>query len=125
MRDIYDGMSRDKLDEVILLASRAMIEKDPGYDRVTVRHFLKMISTRSDGVHAFRSRHAHSVSNTQLVDMVEEGIAAGHSLDPRLEEFDLSLLGKALHPERDLKFRYLGLQTLYDRYFIAITMGDG
>ena len=28
-------------------------------------------------------------------------------------------LGAALKPERDLQFGYLGLQTLYDRYFLV------
>ena len=31
---------------------------------------------------------------------------------------DLKKLGNNLKPERDLMFSYLGLQTLYDRYFI-------
>ncbi len=39
-------------------------------------------------------------------------------LAPKLQEFDLERLGQALLPERDLQFTYLGLQTLYDRYFI-------
>ncbi len=116
MRDIYDEIPREKLDEAILLAARTMIEKDPGYDRVTVRHFLKMIRREAIGVTPSEA-DMRILYPVQLVDMVEEGITAGR-LDPRLEEFDLERLGKALHPERDLKFRYLGLQTLYDRYFI-------
>ncbi len=39
-------------------------------------------------------------------------------LNPVLAEFDLEKLGKAINHERDQQFTYLGLQTLYDRYFI-------
>jgi ribonucleoside-diphosphate reductase alpha chain len=39
-------------------------------------------------------------------------------LAPNLADYDLDRLGEALLPERDLQFSYLGLQTLYDRYFI-------
>jgi ribonucleoside-diphosphate reductase alpha chain len=39
-------------------------------------------------------------------------------LSPELATFDLERLGAAIQPERDLQFTYLGLQTLYDRYFI-------
>ena len=56
---------------------------------------------------------------SHLAEMVECGIAAKR-LDPRLAEFDLARLGAALKPERDRQFRYIGLQTLYDRYFIHV-----
>src|SRR3546814_4478042 len=39
-------------------------------------------------------------------------------LDPKLALYDLDALGKALLTERDGMFDYLGLRTLYDRYFI-------
>ena len=39
-------------------------------------------------------------------------------LNPELLEMDIERLGKAINPERDNLFTYLGLQTLYDRYFI-------
>ncbi len=41
-------------------------------------------------------------------------------LDEKLLQFDLPRLGAALKAERDLQFDYLGLQTLYDRYFLHI-----
>ena len=48
---------------------------------------------------------------------IKTGIEA-ELLDPELARFDLKKLGAALKPERDLQFSYLGLQTLYDRYFL-------
>jgi ribonucleoside-diphosphate reductase alpha chain len=41
-------------------------------------------------------------------------------LDPELRKFDLEKLGRALDARRDLQFNYLGLQTLYDRYFLHV-----
>jgi ribonucleoside-diphosphate reductase alpha chain len=41
-------------------------------------------------------------------------------LDERLLQYDLARLGAALKAERDLQFDYLGLQTLYDRYFLHV-----
>tara|TARA_B100001559_G_scaffold10820_1_gene9508 strand:- start:3488 stop:5647 length:2160 start_codon:yes stop_codon:yes gene_type:complete len=42
-------------------------------------------------------------------------------LNPELLEMDIEKLGKAIHATRDADFTYLGLQTLYDRYFIHDT----
>src|SRR5690606_13009884 len=48
---------------------------------------------------------------------IETGINAG-LIDRELARYDLKRIGAALKPERDLDFQYLGLQTLYDRYFL-------
>ncbi|OOY87792.1 ribonucleoside-diphosphate reductase subunit alpha, partial [Solemya velum gill symbiont] len=39
-------------------------------------------------------------------------------IDPRLNQYDLEKITAALDATRDLQFTYLGLQTLFDRYFI-------
>src|SRR3989475_1067194 len=54
-----------------------------------------------------------------FAEFVARGISA-ELLDERLANFDLKRLGAALDASRDLKFGYLGLQTLYDRYFLHI-----
>jgi ribonucleoside-diphosphate reductase alpha chain len=41
-------------------------------------------------------------------------------LDEKLLQFDLRKLAQALKPERDLQFDFIGLQTLYDRYFLHV-----
>jgi len=50
---------------------------------------------------------------------IDTGINAG-LLDAKLAEFDLPRLAGALDSARDLQFSYLGLQTLYDRYFLHV-----
>ncbi len=119
MRDIYDGIPREKVDEAVLLASRSLIELDPAYGLVTAQIFLRMVRREVLGV-AVSPAEMSMLYPIQLIDMVEQGIEAGR-LDPRLQtQFDLSRLGAALRPERDMQFRYIGLQTLYDRYFIHV-----
>ena len=48
---------------------------------------------------------------------IKRGVQA-ELLDDKLLQFDLKRLGAALDNNRDLQFGYLGLQTLYDRYFL-------
>lgn len=110
--------SQRALNEALLLAARSMIERDPGYDRVTAQLFLRMIrievlgnvSTDDDIVKLYPDH---------LFEMIKFGIDAGR-FDRRLEEFDLQRLGAAIRPERDRQFRYMGLQVLYDRYFMQV-----
>jgi ribonucleoside-diphosphate reductase alpha chain len=109
MRDIYDEIPREKVDEAILLAARSMIEKDPAYGQVTARIFLRSIRREVIGEDLTETEMATRYAS-HLAEMVECGIAAKR-LDPRLAEFDLARLGAALKPERDRQFRYIGLQT--------------
>ena len=118
LRDLYDEMPIEKVDEAVLLAARAMIEKDPIYDKVTTQLFLRKIRYEVLGHEAYEDVMACMYAE-HFQYMVVKGIAAGR-YDPLLAGFDLVRLGNALQPERDRLFRYLGLQTLYDRYFTHI-----
>ena len=57
------------------------------------------------------------MTTARLADYVSRGIENG-ILNPDLSKFNMSKLAQAIHCERDFQFTYLGLQTLYDRYFI-------
>ncbi|MGH8517741.1 MAG: ATP cone domain-containing protein, partial [Panacagrimonas sp.] len=116
LRDLYDGVPMAEVRKSAVLAARALIEKDPAYSYVTARLLLDTIRLEVLGEEASQAdmdtRYA-----TYFPQFVEKGIAA-ELLDPELGKFDLSRLGKALKARRDLQFGYLGLQTLYDRYFL-------
>src|SRR5207302_2590541 len=116
LRDLYDGVPMEEVRRSAVLAARALIEKDPGYSYVTARLLLHGIryEVLVDEVSQadMATRYA-----TYFPQFIQLGIAA-ELLDPELARFDLQKLGKALKAERDLKFGYLGLQTLYDRYFL-------
>ena len=118
LRDLYDGVPLAEVHRSAILAARALIEKDPAYSYVTARLLLHTILLEvlgeEAGPEAMRSRYA-----TCFPGFIRGGIEA-ELLDPRLAEFDLDRLGRALAPERDLQFGYLGLQTLYDRYFLHV-----
>jgi ribonucleoside-diphosphate reductase alpha chain len=116
LRDLYDGVPMEEVRKSAVLAARALIEKDPAYSFVTARLLLDTVRLEVLGEPAsqadMETRYA-----TYFPAFVERGIAA-ELLDPELAKFDLARLGKALQARRDLQFGYLGLQTLYDRYFL-------
>jgi ribonucleoside-diphosphate reductase alpha chain len=119
LRNIYDGVSEAELHKSIILSSRQLIEQEPEYNFVTARLLLHTVVTEvldkevliSDMDHAYREYFAKYIEN---------GIKA-ELLDPRLAEYDLSKLANSIVAKRDYQFKYLGLQTLYDRYFLHIS----
>ena len=121
-RTLYDGVTEAEVAQALVLAARTKVEVDPDYTFVSAR--LLMDSLRSEALGAvLGGRQVASQADmarlypTYLAGYVAKGIALG-MLDPRLAEFDLEALGAAIDAERDLQFTFLGLQTLYDRYFL-------
>jgi ribonucleoside-diphosphate reductase alpha chain len=118
LKNLYDGVPMEEVRKSAILAARALIEKDPAYGYVTARLLLNTIRFEVLGEEV-----AQAEMETRYADyfpqFVTEGIRAG-LLDERLARFDLLKLGAALQAARDLKFTYLGLQTLYDRYFLHV-----
>ncbi|TAK84045.1 MAG: ribonucleoside-diphosphate reductase subunit alpha [Betaproteobacteria bacterium] len=118
LRDLYDGVPMEEVRKSAVLAARALIEKEPAYAYVTARLLLNTIRLEVLGEEAgpadMEARYA-----TYFPQLIQRGIAA-ELLDPELGRFDLISLGKALRARRDLQFDYLGLQTLYDRYFLHV-----
>ncbi|MBZ8141937.1 ribonucleoside-diphosphate reductase subunit alpha [Rubrivivax gelatinosus] len=117
-RNLYDGVPMDEVYKAAILAARTLIEKDPAYTRATARLLLHTIRREILGAEvrpeAMAARYAD-----YFPQFIGEGVRA-ELLDEELQRFDLARLGAALKPERDLQFDYLGLQTLYDRYFLHI-----
>jgi ribonucleoside-diphosphate reductase alpha chain len=118
LRDLYDGVPMEEVRKSAVLAARALIEKDPAYSYVTARLLLHSVRTEVLGEETSQAEMATRYA-TSFPQFIERGIAA-ELLDPELARFDLARLGKALKAERDLQFGYLGLQTLYDRYFLHV-----
>ena len=121
LKNLYDGVTAEELSTSLVITARTMIEQEPNYSFVASRllcdnlrgealSFLGVATSATQGDMATLYARA-------LPAYIERGIEL-ELLAPNLREFDLDLLGKALLPERDLQFTYLGLQTLYDRYFI-------
>src|SRR5205823_3164455 len=118
LRDLYDGVPMDEVRKSVVLAARALIEKDPAYSYVTARLLLNIIRLEVLGEEASQGEMETRYA-AYFPHCIERGIAAD-LLDPELARFDLDKLGKSLKARRDLQFGYLGLQTLYDRYFLHV-----
>src|SRR5437899_11337911 len=118
LKNIYDGVPADEVRRSAVLSARALIEKDPAYSYVTARLLLHTIRREVLGEEALQSAMKKRYAE-YFTEFVARGIRA-ELLDERLANFDLKRLGAALDASRDLKFGYLGLQTLYDRYFLHI-----
>ena len=118
LKNLYDGVPADEVRKSAVLSARALIEKDPAYSYVTARLLLNAIRREVLGEEVpqaeMKKRYAEYFPR-----FVKRGIQA-ELLDERLANFDLGKLGAALDASRDLKFAYLGLQTLYDRYFLHV-----
>ena len=118
MRNLYDGVPIDEVYKASILAARTLIEKDPDYTYATARLLMHTIRKEVLGEEVSQEEMA-----TRYAEYFPKFIAKGvqnELLDEKLQQFDLARLGAALKPERDLKFDYLGLQTLFDRYFLHV-----
>ncbi|WP_397389853.1 ribonucleoside-diphosphate reductase subunit alpha [Polynucleobacter sp.] len=118
IKNLYDGVPMAQVYDSAILASRTLIEKDPAYSQVTARILMHVIRKEILGREVLQGDMQAEYS-TYFATYINEGISA-ELLDPRMREFDLPRLAAALNASRDLQFNYLGLQTLYDRYFLHI-----
>ena len=117
----YEGISEEDLSNCILIAARTFVEKEPNYSFVTARLLLDDIENevlRFLDIDTSIKKDRSKMYQKALVGSIEKGIEL-EFLDERLKDFDLDRLGKSIKPENDLNFTFLGLQTLYDRYFIT------
>ncbi|MEE1652669.1 MULTISPECIES: ribonucleoside-diphosphate reductase subunit alpha [Brachymonas] len=118
LQNLYDGIPQADVQQALILAARTLIEQDPDYDFATARLLLAQLIAEVIG-EAVLPQDAAASQAGYFAQGIARGIDA-QLLDPRLADFDLERLAAALRCERDGQFRYLGLQTLYDRYFLHI-----
>jgi ribonucleoside-diphosphate reductase alpha chain len=117
LKDLYEGVAMDEVRKCVVLAARTLIEKDPAYSFVTARLLLDALRYEALGEEASQADMATKYAE-YFPRFVKHGMKIG-LLNEGLGQYDLKTLGAALVPERDLQFGYLGLQTLYDRYFLV------
>ena len=126
MANMYDGISASDVATSILITARTLVEEEPNHTYVSARLLLDELRTEAlTFLENEKSGERQSATQAQMKDaypvalsrFISRGIEL-ELLSPRLADFDLDRLGAALLPERDHLFTYLGLQTLYDRYFL-------
>ncbi|WP_245588793.1 ribonucleoside-diphosphate reductase subunit alpha [Actinoalloteichus caeruleus] len=120
VRNLYPGITSAEFETAQIMAARTLVENEPQYSLVSARLLLDKLRREAleflfgPGQQASQSEMAERYAET-FAAFVHRGIEH-ELLAPELAEFDLDRLGRALRPERDLDFQFLGLQTLYDRY---------
>ena len=121
LKNLYPGVKLEDVRTSSVMTARTMVEQDPNYSYVTARLLLDTLRSEALGFLGLTDSATQSEMNyrypTVLRPYIEKGVELG-LLSPHLLEYDLDVLGEALKAERDTQFTYLGLQTLYDRYFI-------
>ncbi|MBC7680841.1 MAG: ribonucleoside-diphosphate reductase subunit alpha [Ferruginibacter sp.] len=118
MRNLYDGVPMEEVYKAAILAARTLIETDPDYTYATARLLLHTIAKEVLGTDLTQAELASKYVD-YFPQYVQKGVDA-ELLDAALLTYDLPRLAAALKPQRDLQFDYLGLQTLYDRYFLHV-----
>ena len=118
LKDLYEGVPVDEVRKSLILSARAMIEKDPAYSYVTARLLLNTLRLETVGEEVTQADMKTRYADV-FPKLIKRGIEA-ELLDERIAGYDLKSLGAALDAKRDFKFGYLGLQILYDRYFLHV-----
>lgn len=120
-RNLFDKIPVNQVNKALIMSARVLIEKEPNYSFVAAR--LLLDDLRSEALQFLGLQKQATFEemaklySSYFKKYIEKGVQL-ELLDPNLRNFNLAKLGDALNHKRDLKFNYLGLQTLYDRYFI-------
>ena len=120
-KNLYEGASENEIKEALILSSRSLVEIEPNYTFATSRILLDNLRTEAlsflDITQNATQKEMGKLYPKSLEAFIKKAIEL-ELVNPELGKMNLKKLGKSLKPERDLQFSYLGLQTLYDRYFI-------
>lgn len=128
LRNLYDGVPESDVYTAVTMSARTLIEREPNYTYVAARLLLDNLRCEAlSHINDKPSQATQKEMDTEYAVYFEKYIeeaAALELIDSKLaKDYDLKALGKALEPSRDYQFTYLGLQTLYDRYFIHTEQG--
>jgi ribonucleoside-diphosphate reductase alpha chain len=121
LRNLYDGVTLDEVTTSLVITARTLIEQEPNYTYAAARLLCDDLRSEALEFLGVTQRATQQEMALYYPQALQAYIAKGIQLEllsPELADFDIARLGAAIQPERDLQFTYLGLQTLYDRYFI-------
>ncbi|MEJ2608665.1 MAG: ribonucleoside-diphosphate reductase subunit alpha [Candidatus Thiodiazotropha sp.] len=121
-RNLFDGVKERDVSQTLVMTARTLIDQEPNYSQVAARLLLDIlrhealnflgidnqVNTQAEMAECYGDYFKSYLKQAEELEL----------LDSRLGQYDLDRLITAIKPERDLQFAYLGLQTLYDRYFI-------
>lgn len=120
-RNLFDGIPQTEVAKALILCARVLVETEPNHALVAARLVLDLLRAEALSFLNIANQATHHEMEVYYPQALSAYIKRGIELEllnPKLADFDLDRLGKALDKDRDLLFNYLGIQTLYDRYFI-------
>ncbi len=129
LRNMYDGIALKDVGTSLLITARTLVEEEPNYTFATARLLMDELRRESltflgvpvpslpDGDFRASQRDMRSLYPAAFAAYIKRGVEL-ELLSPALRRYDLARICAAIKPDRDLQFTYLGLQTLYDRYFL-------
>lgn len=116
LKNVFDGISPQGIADALILATTSFIERDPAYSKVGVRLQLRKLFKQVTHGSIIRTDH-ENMYRKSFISTIITGIEL-ELLDSRLADFDLEYLSQQLVLERDELFDYMGVNTLYRRYFL-------
>ena len=120
-KNLYEGAPEHEVKEALVLSARSLVEVEPNYTFATARILLDSLRSEALSFLEITENATHEEMSALYPEALNAFVKKGIELEllnPELANYDLDLLGKAMIPNNDLLFSYLGIQTLYDRYFI-------
>ena len=120
-KNLYNGVTLSDVRSSLVMTSRTLVEKEPNYTFVTSRILLDNLRAEALTFLGLSKEATHAEMIKLYPEALEAFINKGvenQIINPELQKMDIKKLGRAIKAERDQDFTYLGLQTLYDRYFI-------
>ena len=120
-KNLYEGAPEHEVKEALVLSARSLVEVEPNYTFATARILLDSLRSEALSFLEITENATHEEMSALYPEALNAFVKKGIELEllnPELANYDLDLLGKAMIPDNDLLFSYLGIQTLYDRYFI-------
>ena len=121
LKNLYDGVSISDMRTSLVMSARTKVEKEPNYSFVTARILMDQIRSEALNFLGVAEESTYQEMEKHYPAAFKAYIDKGIELDilnPELREFDIEKIANAIDHTRDNQFTYLGLQTLYDRYFI-------
>ncbi len=120
-KNLYEGAPEHEVKEALVLSARSLVEVEPNYTFATARILLDSLRSEALSFLEITENATHEEMSALYPEALKAFVKKGIELEllnSELSNYDLDLLGKAMIPDNDLLFSYLGIQTLYDRYFI-------
>ena len=116
LKNLFEGVNVQEVYKTLIMSARTLIEIEPSYSYVAARLLLHAIRKEAANILNIPSSSLNFYK-TAFIASIKYGIKIGR-LEPQLNNFDLEQISNAIQSSKDLQFSYLGLQTLYDRYFL-------